>query len=92
MDMICKTLDLIWRLQILASIRSDIDRLDSTHCRHSALILGFPKPDSRDVLPNDPFLTFRVSSQKVDKEDLIPWGCYYCDSLFQICLKQTTKI
>jgi hypothetical protein len=28
MDMICKTLDLIWRFQNLASIQSGIDRLD----------------------------------------------------------------
>ena len=33
MDMICKTMDLIWRLQNLASIQSSIDRLDSTPIR-----------------------------------------------------------
>jgi hypothetical protein len=46
---ICKTSDLIWRLQKLVSISSVIGRLFSTPLRHSAMILRFPIPAIRQV-------------------------------------------
>jgi len=40
MNVICETLDLIWRLQKLAAIQFDIDSLDSVESRCGAVALG----------------------------------------------------
>lgn len=64
MDMICKTLDLIWRFQNLASIRSDIDRLDSTHSGHRISIIYRPVPlGKRTIDFSEPTGTNRQKKQ-----------------------------
>ena len=50
MDMICKTLDLIWRFQNLASIQSGIDRLDSTPSGHRVPIIDCLVPQEKQTV------------------------------------------
>ena len=71
MDMICKTLDLIWRLQNLASIQSGIDRLDSTHNVTFGYDFTLPETCHSRCSTTDPVLPIALFIRMTENRSLL---------------------